>query len=309
MAAETARKPQRRNRYWERRIRSKDFARNLTALLTEEIASLSRERIGDLLDPKLVRKSIEEWDAKTINQRFLANLVIQANRLIEERLREKNQSLLGLLDRDWGADIESILEEDVVFSKHMEDLVAKMMRQEFVRSLFTDIIYTSIVAFNEKINPLFGGLTMGMVEEQVKRFIRLFMPMVQQRATRFAINATNQRIFLAFSRSIVRELLAEPLPHYFAMVTPGQRKKVERLIRKSIGNSKLQPLAREMTLAIWDDLYKRVKNRKVGELLRLEEQAGWLAERGVEMILPALSRPRILDFVATELDLSRAERP
>lgn len=307
MPAETARKPQLRNKYWERRIRSKEFARSLTALLTKEIASLSRERIGDVLDPKFVRKSIQEWDAQTINQRLLADLVIQGNRLIEERLRQKNESLFGLLDRERVADIESILEEDVVFSTHAEEFVAKMMQQEFVRSLFTDIIYTSIVAFNEKINPLFGGFTMGILQEQVKGFIRLFMPMVQERATSFATNRTNQRIFLAFSRAIVRELLAEPLPHYFAMVTPAQRKKMEALIRRSMENSKFRPLVRELTLAIWDDLFKRIQNRKVGELLRLDEQARWLAERCVEMILPVLTRPRILQFVAAEVALSNTE--
>ncbi len=306
MPAETARKPRLRNKYWERRIRSKGFARSLTALLTEEIAALSGERVADVLDAQLIRRCIEEWDPQTINPRVLADLVIEANRLVEQRLAQRRQSLLGLLDRQRAADIEAILEEDVVFSPYLEDFIAKMMRQEFVRSLFTDIIYTSIVAFYEKINPIFAGFTVRILEEQVKGFIRLFMPMVQQQATSFATNRQNQRIFLAFTRAIVRELLTEPLPHYFAMVTPGQRKKLEALIRKLIGSPARNGLARELTLAIWDDLYKRIEHKKVGEILRLDDHAAWLAERGVEMILPALTRPRILRFVAAEFALGSA---
>jgi hypothetical protein len=172
--------------------------------------------------------------------------------------------------------------------------------------LFTDIIFTSIVSFYQKVNPLFGALTMRVLEDQIKGFIRLFMPMLQQQATAFAVSKENQRILLDFARAIVRQLLNEPLRHYAGMVSSGQRTKAEVFIRKAVGNAKLDSQIRKVALAAWDDLYAAIQNKTVGDLLRLEEHAGWLAARCVEVILPALSRPHILRFVAAEIALATA---
>jgi hypothetical protein len=85
-------------------------------------------------------------------------------------------------------------------SSHTEEFVGDIMRQEFVRRLFTDSIFTSIVSFNQRINPFFGGLTMRVLEDQITGFIRLFMPMLIEQATAFAVSKDNQRIALDFAR-------------------------------------------------------------------------------------------------------------
>ena len=289
------------DRYWQKRIRSKAFKRSLTVLAAQELRALAQERIADVLDAGLIRVFIREWDVRMINREIVADLIIQGNRRMGGRLRRRRESLLGVLDRHLAADLNAILDEDMELSRHAEDFIAKMMRQEFVRRLFTDIIFTSIVSFYEKVNPLFGGLTMRVLEEQIKGFIRLLMPMIQKQATAFAVNAENQRILLDFGRAIIRQLLAEPLRHYAAMVSPDQRQQAEALIRKAVANRQLAAKMRKAVLAAWDGLYKTIRDKQVGELLHLDEHAGWLAERTVEMIVPALSRPHTRRFAAAEM--------
>ena len=100
------------------------------------------------------------------------------------------------------------------------------------------------------------------------------MPMIQSQATAFAINRDNQRILLDFTRSIIRQLLDEPLEHYAGMISAGQRKKATTLVRQAVDDAKLGGLMRTVALALWDDFYARVGDKRVGDLLRRRRWSG-----------------------------------
>ena len=304
--------PGRVERYWRRRVRSPAFRRALTALLTRELHALSRERVRDVLDPDLVRATIREWGGKIFNRQIVADMVIEVNRRAAARLKKQRASVLGMLDTQLVADLDALLEEDIRLSRHAEDFVSQMMQQEFVRCLFTDIIFTSIVSFHERVNPFFGGITVRLLQEQIKGFIDLFMPMLQEQAAAFAVDKENQRILLDFTRSIIRHLLDEPLAHYAVMVSSGQKRKVEALVRNAIAdlgaNAKMDKLVREMALALWEGVYRTIRDKRVGELLQLDEHVGWLAKRSVAAIMPVLSRPAMVQFVAAEFTLAATKQ-
>jgi hypothetical protein len=286
--------------YWERRIRSRAFKRELAATLTREITALSAERVRDVLDPRLLRAFIEQ-SARLIDRTVVADLIIEGNRRMNRRSRRRGKSVLDMLDPQLVDDVDALLGEAFELSPQVEELVASILQQEFVRRLFTDIIFTAIVSFNQRVNPLFGAIAMRVMEEQIKGFIHFFMPTLQQRATAFATNRQNQRILLDFTRSIIREMLDQPWHDYVVMASPAQRAQTEKLIRKAVGNAKLDALIRKGTLAAWDDLYAAIRDKPIGELLRLEENSRWLAEHCVEIIVPALRRPHIRRFVAAEM--------
>jgi hypothetical protein len=295
--------------YWTKRVRSKAFKRTLTSAVAHELRSLAGERVEDVLDGKLVRGIIAEWDTRMIHRELVADLLIENTRRAGRRLGRQNESLLGLLDAGLVANIEGLLSDLAELPPSAEDLIAKMMQQEFVRRLFTDIIYSAIVNFYEKANPLFGALTARVLEEQIKGFIRLFMPMLQKQATAFAVNKQNQRLVLDFARTIIRQLLNEPLRHFAATATPTQRRKTEALVHEALGNPKVIALLRRVTLATWDDVYDTIRHKRVGELLQIEAHSAWLADRCVEMILPALARPGILQLLAAEIGLAAGSKP
>ncbi len=295
--------------YWAKRLRTKAFKRALTTTVAHELRSLAGERVEDVLDGKLVRGIIAEWDTRMIHRELVADLLIENTRRAGRRLGRQNESLLGLLDAGLVANIEGLLSDLAELPPSAEDLIAKMMQQEFVRRLFTDIIYSAIVNFYEKANPLFGALTARVLEEQIKGFIRLFMPMLQKQATAFAVNKQNQRLVLDFARIIIRQLLNEPLRHFTATATPTQRRKTEALVHEALGNPKVIALLRRVTLATWDDVYDTIRHKRVGELLQIEAHSAWLADRCVEMILPTLARPAILQLLAAEIGLAAGSKP
>ncbi len=309
MPKKSSGQPGAHERYWEKRVRSVAFRRNLAAAVTHELRALGRERVEDVVDARLVRRLIQDSDVTLVDRKVAADLVLEISRHLAARGRRTESSLIGLLDEKLVDDVDALLDEEAELSPHAQELIARMMQQEFVRRLFTDIIFTSIVSFYRKVNPLFGALTTRMLEEQIKNFIRLFMPAIQRQAAAFAVSSTNQRIAFDFTRSILRQLLDEPLAHYSAMVTPGQRKKSEAILRRAIGDEKLDARLRDVAATTWDALYRKIRHRQVGEILRVEKHAGWIAERGVEILLPALARPGIVRLIAAEAALAPPRRP
>jgi hypothetical protein len=296
--------------YWTRRIRSPAFRRDLEGLITRELEALAQERIGDVIDSDAVRRIIQEWDSKIINEQLVADLVIAASGRVATRLKKRGASLRATIDPQLAADLEALLQQRTRLSRRAEDLIAAIMRQEFVRRLFSDIIFTSIVAFHEKANPLFGGIAVRLLQEQIKGFIDLFMPMLQRQAVAFAVTKENQRILLGFVRAIIRHLLDAPLAGYADMISSWQERKVGALIRKAIGDAarseKLEQLVREVTVAVWDGVYRDIRDKRVGDVLRLEGHVGWLAQRCVDAIMPVLSRPAVVQFVAGEFTRAAA---
>jgi hypothetical protein len=292
--------------YWQRRIESADFRRALTDAVEAEFRTLSAVPVGRVVDAQEVRRVIAAGATPLIHQKALADLVIQMCGTVVNKLARKEASVLDLLGDDMTARIDAILNEDLVLSKAMEDFIGDMMGQEFVQGLFTDIIYTSIVSFNKKVNPLFGGIAMTVLESQIKGFIRLFLPMARKQAVAFATSPSNQAVLFGFTRAIVRHLLNRPLASFLTTVSARQRKKAEALIRQSIADQRVNALVTELALAVWDELYRTTKDQRVGDLLHLTANVRRLAEHSVEVLLSILARPHLASLAAAELALAAA---
>jgi hypothetical protein len=140
-----------------------------------------------------------------------------------------------------------------------------------------------------------------MLEGQIKSFIRMFMPMVQEQAVAFAISKANQRIFLEFARSTVRLFLDLPLASFASMVSAQQRKQVERLIKQAVGNQGLEELGRKLAVSVWDDVYAKISKQKVGDLVDVENYGARLVDLCADLVLAGLIRPGIIELVAEEV--------
>lgn len=283
-----------------RRTPSVAFETALTSLIADEIRSVARMRVKDAVDVRAVRRLIGGRGVRLVDPAVLDDLVVHGLRAVVATLEGNNRSLRRLLGADLATSVDALLDEDPASSARAGDFAANLMRQEFMQRLFTDIVFTSIVSFNERVNPIFGRFAVGMLEDQIRGFIRLFMPMIVERAAAFAVSPRNQTLLFGLARSIGKRLLDVPLPSYLAMLSPRQKKRVSRIVEQSLGDAELRALTEEIALAAWDSLYERIRNERVGDLLRFDAHAGWLAERLVKALLPLLSRPAVARFIAAE---------
>ncbi len=288
-------------RYWPKRVRSSAFKHHVRELVGREFATLARRRLQDVVDAAAVRASIKEWHPRPADRDLLADLVIRAARELNARLAREERSALHLLDDDVARAIDELLDEEFELPPEMDEFVARMMQQEFVEDLLTDVVYTAIAAFNRRVNPLLAAVATRMLEEQIKGFISLVMPTLQRQAVAFATNRANQRVAMDFTRAVVRELLNEPLKIYAATVSPGQRRRAEALVTKTLRTPRLDRTLRDAVLSAWDAFYKRNRLKPIGTLVTLDRYAGWVADRIVEVLQLIFARPDVLQFILAEI--------
>ncbi|HSQ00357.1 MAG TPA: hypothetical protein VL049_24315 [Candidatus Dormibacteraeota bacterium] len=308
MAGRTPARTSKPEQYWTRRLATPAFRRKLAAAIAAELRALARQRLGQVVDPQLVRELIEQWDARVVDRAVLAEVAIAANRRTTRRLAGRRESLVDLLDPELVDELEAAIDAGLELTARGREFITALMEREFVRGLFTDIIFTALVSFQRKANPLFGALAARALEDQIKGFIGLFMPMLQAQAIAFAVDRANQRAVLDFARAVARQLLALPIGRYAAAASDNGES-LEALLRRAAVNPRLAELARRAALAAWDDVFAVLKTRRLGELLRIEEHAGWLAERAVKLLVPLLIRPGIVALIAAEIDAARAPAP
>lgn len=288
-------------RYWPKRVRSSTFKHHVRELVGREFATLARRRLQDVVDAAAVRASLKEWHPRAADRELLADLVIRAGRELTQRLAREERSALGLLDEDVAASIDELLGEEFELPTEVDEFVARMMQQEFVEDLLTDVVYTALAAFNRRVNPLLAAVATRMLEDQIKGFISLLMPTLQRQAVAFATDRANQRVAMDFTRAVIRELLNEPLKTYAATVSPGQRRKAEALVGRTLRTPRLDRALRDAALSAWDGFYKRNRLKPVGALVKLDRYAGWVADRIVEVLQLIFARPDVLQFVLSEI--------
>jgi hypothetical protein len=289
-------------------LRSAAVQSRLVAALELEILALANERIEDLVDPDAVRTAIERSE-DLVDHARIGELIVAASRRVGRELRSRNESPWELLDADLAKRVDALLDTDVALSPTAEALIARMMRQELIQDLFTNVIHTAIVSFNKRVNPIFGGLASAMLEDQIKGFIRFFIPMVLDQATSFVVADRNQELFSDFARSLVRELLDEPIPNLLELVSAGDKRDPDKLAQTLAASPRLRDLSRRFSLAVWDEVYGTSRRHKLGDIVRLQEHAGWLAEQLAPGVTAALERPHLGAFLASAFGDTPAAAP
>ncbi|MBI3786041.1 MAG: hypothetical protein HY270_21845 [Deltaproteobacteria bacterium] len=292
-------------RYWETRVRSKAFRDGLTALLADQLRVLATTRFKDVVDSELVRRSIKAWDRHMLHADVVADVLAQLQRRGTDRLDRQRKTPRDLVGDPLGRHIEALLTQPAQPSKEIEAAIRSLVQQEFVTGLLTDLVFTSISTFYQRLNPFFGAFAMRTMEDQIKAFIHRFTPMLQERVTAFAISRENQQAAHELSRTVARQMLAQPLSNYAAMISSHQRQQIETIVREALRSPDVEALTRQVGLAVFNDLYAVVRNKKVGELLRLEHHENEFADLLVEALLPAIGQPLLLRFFAAEADLAQ----
>ena len=284
----------------QERISTASFKKALTHTVGEEIELLANQSFRQVFDDKSVRAAIKAWDNSALRAAAIAEAVVQIQLQIEKRLRKQRQPLVDLVDGDLIDDIEALLGAEMPSPDALEDLVAQAIRQEFVEALFADIIHSAIVSFNKRVNPLFGGIATSVLEDQIRGFIKLMMPMLQDQAISFVLLQSNRQIVSELSSSITRTILAQPLAGLVPQTSAKYRKRVQGLIEEVLNDDRTEAAAKRVMLDLWTDLYSHFKNKKIGTIFDPRILASCIAEPAAEILIVVLSRSKIAELLTTE---------
>lgn len=289
------------SRAWLTRLNSASFQKALTAALDEEIRNLGTLTLAQVVEPSLVHEAIDGWRMGFLDPKHAVELLVAANDVVVEILRRSGLTPQDLLGAHSAKEMESLLFGDGELSEGAEGFVADLMQQEFTRQLFTEIIFTSIVSFNKKLNP-FGSFAMRAMEDQIKGFIRLFMPMVQNQAAAFAVD--NQEALRDLATKMLREAWRQPLGDFLRAPSAKRRAAATTLLRHALTNATLEELSRTAAHAVWDSICTSFGKHTLGEVLDLDRHTRSIAEKGAEVILPLLGHPAIAAFLHDQSTLA-----
>lgn len=270
-------------------------------MVEAELETVAGTRLDELIDLRTVRHAIEQLRITTVDVDVVAEMSVAGRQRLSSILKRQPGSLGHLLGGDATRRLEGFFAARRELPPYVDEIVTAIVEQKFVEQLLTDVIFTAIAAFYRKVNPLFGGMATRMLEDQIKGFIRLFMPTLQQQVVDFATSHDNQRALLELVSAVMQQLFKEPLATFgkvLAGVDPEQSRAVSRELA---GSRSLFELGQHIALEVAADFFDRYGAKRVRDLVDLEGHAVWLAEQLDDLFVTLLERPAVAAFVTAEL--------
>jgi len=283
---------------WVARVRSPGFRRSLLRVVREEIAAAGSAPMRDLIDAGQVRAAIAAWDPASVRAAAAARVAVKVNERLEKRLGRAQRSLEEMMGPSVMEGVNALLDEDLPNPQALEQILAQTIRQKFVRKLFAELIHSAILAFNKRVNPIFSGITASMLDDQIRGFISLGMPMLQEQAVAFALSRANQDFVVDLARGLIRSVLAEPLGDLVPRSSAGQRARIESLIVRVVESDRFREQAPVLALRVFDDVYAQLRDEKLAVLIDVDSLAEVLAEPLAELAIAVLTRPRVAELLA-----------
>lgn len=283
---------------WRRRLRSPQFRKGIEAVVRAEIAEMAALPVREVIDPGKIRAALGEIDVGAVRADAVAQIAVRINERVEKRLRKERRSVDDMLSADVRRELDALLDEELPNPQALEEILAQILRQKFVRKLLAELIHSAILGFNKRVNPFFGGITAAVLDAQIKAFIELGMPMLQEQAVSFVLRPANQQFAIDLARSLIRGALAEPLGELVPRASPAQRRRLERLIARALESERLVASVPAAAQQVWDDLYAQIRDKKLGQLVDADRLADALVEPVSDLAVAALSRPRVAALLA-----------
>lgn len=286
---------------WRRRLRSPQFRRDIEAVVRAEIAEMAALPVREVIDAGKIRAALGEIDVGAVRADAVAQVTVRVNERVEKRLRKERRSIDDLVSDEVRAEIDALLDEGLPNPEALEEILAQVLRQKFVRRLLAELVHSAILAFNKRVNPFFGGITAAMLDAQIKSFIELGMPMLQEQAVAFALRPANQQFAVDLARSLIRGALAEPLGELVPRASASQRKHIERLVVRVVESERFRDAAPAVAQRVWDEVYAEIRDKKLGQLVDEQRLSATLAAPVAEAAVALLSRPRVAAFLSAAL--------
>jgi hypothetical protein len=282
------------------RMESDAFVQGLAQALSQTFRDLADTPLGEILDRKLTRQLIATVDFSLLKEKPVLAAGTAVVSAIEKMWQRNKLSANKLLDKKMRQKVEDILAVEIELSENARVLVDRVMKSNFVASLYTDVLHVTIVGFYKKINPLFGGLATKVLESQIKSFIQLFIKIVLDRATEFVVKKDNVALFSEFTREVIRMLLNEPVYHFFAEASPAHRERIGAFAREALHNRALEKTLGQLIGESFDAVYDTLKTKCLADILDLDVVIANYSDIAAELLRDQLCRDPVLGFLAAE---------
>lgn len=195
--------------YWKNRVFSAEFRSRIEELRKRAWQEFLDTPMVEIL--QVIAWQIEKLPVDTSWHKALEQIGRDVHDMVSQRIKEANLSPQEVLEATtialWRKFVARPVELD-------EKTVSTLVDAPAVRELFVTIIHDSIIEFNKKFNPFFGGLAALGIDKQIREFIIPFMGHISELAKNFILNPAN-RTKMAEFHEIAFDLIIRQKPDFF----------------------------------------------------------------------------------------------
>lgn len=178
--------------------------------------------------------------------------------------------------------------------KHSE----KILDQDYFKKLWGELVYLSISTFNRKVNPLFGSVAQALLEDKLKSFIALFVPVIHEKVKEYVLKPAHQeKLFQTLVYNLQNLSQLEIIALLDATGSKAEFKKKTKTLDFSFQISTLHI----ETLLL---LYQSVESYSLKQLLQLDDESiKILSSKLNKITLNRLKSSEIIGFFEEEIQI------
>lgn len=272
---------------------------DLSAALKIILSDFASMTVGELLSRDDVISLIEKVKPEIIDAKYVVKLGRKIADRVAKSVGDDDLAANDFLDAKLKKAFDDILDVDIELTESSKEFVGKVMRANFIRSLFTDVIHITLVNFYKKLNPLFGGLATKMLDTQIRSFIEMFIKIVLDHAVSFVVSPSNVSLFSDFAREVARLLMEEPVEKMSDQLSERHRDKIENAVILAMSNNALHKKLRELGIKIIEDIWPEIEAIRISELVVIKKIDDDLLVLLAKMISPVLLHPQLINFYSS----------
>ncbi|MCS6983864.1 MAG: hypothetical protein NZM25_01900 [Leptospiraceae bacterium] len=267
--------------YWQSRVRSPAFRQRVRELHEKAWAEFLSTPMLEML--QVVEWQIQKFPLDPSWHSAFDKMGRDIHDMVSARIKERDKAPQEVLSPNtialWRKFVGKPLELD-------EETVSTLVDAPAVRELFVTIIHDSIIEFNRKFNPFFGGLTALGLDKQIREFITPFMGHITELAKNFILNPANRAKIGEF-QEIAFDLVVRQKPAFFYNLSS---KEGDELFIQALHETFRDQELKEFVLEIFRK-YRLDVEAKHGQ----KSLKDYLAENGIHPTPPVISDEE-LDF-------------
>lgn len=190
------------SKYFEERLQAPDFKSSFIEML-----STLRDEIGARSVQEVCNDISFLFDQRRPDlQKAVHSMACDLNEIIIGQITKSGYAGKDVLNTFSQESLRSVVLQPIEIPK---ETLEEIIDQPAIRELLNTIIYSSIINFWKKINPLLGAVAATAAEKQIRDFIKPFLPTAIEMIVEFLTEEKNHDMMIELNGSVFDILLEQ----------------------------------------------------------------------------------------------------
>lgn len=290
------------NQALQAHLKTKTFQSRLRKYIEDEISNTLNTPIEKIISKKSLESILNEISIKLLNTKNLSSLSLKFVESLDKKFKSKKIILQDLIHPDVLRTFDSI-QAEIVDHLISEEMLGHLLKSKLSYDVLVQIIHQTIVTFYKKINPLFGGLATQTLDKQIRAFIGIFIPQVQDRIKEFLMGYLDTEIIQNMLNQALEFTLNQNISSSFSKLTINKKEEIIQKVFKLLDNKEVQDQWQNLFNGLCMMCYENFKKEKLGSILHERKVISIFSKEITPLIMDRLKTKNTVEFLAQEAEI------